>query len=308
MESNIILENIKYIDRETCKEQDIINLIKEYGNLSGVLITYYPRQNNTPPNLFTRTTIYDPLKEDINSVSRLSYPPIEINYKYGGYQRASTPCRAMFYATKLNSISETDSYSAISTAFIESLKKDYDELLTSNKQVVFSLWQLIKPIRLLSVFNSSDYNNKNPHTAEISDSFNNWLITQEEKSANKIIALMDFLNSIYSKPIDIIENKNEYKLSSVITQYMIDNIILNDEKIDGVVFPSTKVEGKELNVAIKPDSVDLKLGCIKVLDCSVLPDFKLKVEREESIQPLQNQFKFLKADGRMIELHQVNQK
>lgn len=60
-------------------------------------------------------------------------------------------------------------------------------------------------------------------------------------------------------------------------------INLNIE-IDGIVFPSTKVKGKELNVALIPAKSDQKLVVAKVLDGVYKPNRKVEIQRIAEIK------------------------
>ena len=58
---------------------------------------------------------------------------------------------------------------------------------------------------------------------------------------------------------------------------------LKEYGIDGIVFPSTKVKGKELNVALTPDASDQKLAVCKVLDCEYLPDGIVQIQQRADL-------------------------
>lgn len=128
-----IINSLNSLNCGTCTEQEIYNLFISLGPGSAILANYHPIINGQPPNCFTRATIYNPNIETITKVSRLSYPPSEINYKFGGYQRASTLYKSMFYGTRLQSLDTKDVYSSIKTCLKETIV-DYNELLKEGKK------------------------------------------------------------------------------------------------------------------------------------------------------------------------------
>jgi len=301
MTTQEIIQSLNDLDYATSKESDVVNLIKQIGAGGGIIAQYHQGNQYNPPNLFTRATIYDPANEQISNVARISYPPIEINYKYAKYQRASTPYRPMFYGSRLQSINTDDVYSSIRTALKETIH-DYDELVTGNKNVIISLWYTIEPIFLFAVFSNEQFMENNPHAQEVQVAFQNWINNTPVELRSNTFELLNFLAERFSEPVG--QNPDVYKSSSIIAQYMLDRISMLNYPINGIVFPSTKVIGKELNVALNPLSTDFKLSCVKVMDCKFLPDEKIQVQRRADLELRQLEFEFTEDVNIEIDLNE----
>ncbi len=284
-----IIKSLNSLHYETCSEQEIYNLFISLGTGSAILANYYPAINKYPPNFFTRATIYNPNLETITKVSRLSYPPAEINYRFGGYQRASTPYKSMFYGTRLQSLEPNDLYSSIKTCLKETIV-DYNELLKDGKKVMISLWQTVSQIKLFAIFQNDQFLLKNIHMAEVNEAYQLWLTSTPKNLQEDTHKILNFIAEHFSIPVG--RDYHLYKPSAVISQYLIDRLAMFNHYIDGVVFPSTKVEGQELNIAIKPMSADFKLSCSNIMDCTFLPNQKLLIEKRTQISERQEDFNF----------------
>jgi len=301
MTNEEIIQALKDLDYSTCKENNVVDLIKKFGAGGGIMAQYHQGNQYNPPNLFTRATIYDPASEQISNVSRISYPPIEINYEYARYQRVSTPYRPMFYGSRLESLSTDDVYSSMRTALKETIH-DYDELVENNKNVIISLWYTIEPIFLFAVFSHEQFMANNPHANEVKLAFQNWINNTPEELRTNTYALLNFLAERFSEPVG--QNPDVYKSSSIIAQYMIDRISMLNYPIDGIVFPSTKVQGRELNVALNPLSTDFKLSCTKILDCKFLPNEKIQIQRKADLELRQLEFEFTENVNIEVDLNE----
>lgn len=294
-----IINSLNQIDYKNCNEKDIVNVFSRLGVGSAIIANYHPGTDTIPPNFFTRSTIYNPTIENITNLSRLSYPPVEINYKYGGYQRASTPYRSMFYATRLQSINEPDVLSSIRTCLKESIK-DYDEHVSNGNRVMLSLWYAYHRINLFSIFHKKEFLINNKHMAEVHNAFNEWQKTTPKTIQNATLEILEYLAERFAIPVG--EEHHTYKPSGVISQYLIDRLILNGYPVDGVVFPSTKVKGQELNIAINPMSVDVKLKCCRILDCAFLPNEIIQIEKSVNINLGQFDFDLQDIEPTVVDL------
>lgn len=289
MSTEQIIQSLRELDYVTCIENNVTDLIKQYGAGGGIIAKYHQGDQNNPPNFFTRATIYDPAFEQISTVSRISYPPIEINYQFAKYQRASTPYRPMFYGSRLQSINTDDVYSSIRTALKETIH-DYNDLLKRNLNVTISLWYTIEPLFLFAVFSHEQFLENNSHVKEVNIAFQNWIDHTDVKLKNNTFELLNFLAERFAEPVG--QNPEIYKSSSIISQYLIDRLSMLNYPIDGIVFPSTKVIGKELNIALNPLSTEFKLSCSNVMDCKFLPGERLQIQRKANLSHGQIKFEY----------------
>ena len=143
---------------------------------------------------------------------------------------------------------------------------NYDEFVYSGKRDAISFRYIIETLRLFSIFNWREFQDRNSENKEVIESFNATISGLQEPIITNTRLILDYL----SERFHILVGKNEflYKPSEVITKYLIDK--LNRYGIDEVVFPSTKVKGNELNVALTPDASDQKISVCKVLNSEYL--------------------------------------
>lgn len=275
-----VIEQLKALNLEEATENDIVQIMHKAGRAGGIITTYHPAYGSgAVPNIFVRASNYDPKSEQISSTDRLRYPPLKFNTDY---QRASTPKMPMFYATRYKSPKAKDSMSAIRTCLLETIDDDdYDKLVFEGKRVAISLRYNIMPINLFSVFNWDEFQSKNPEHAEVIASFNESIKQLSTVQVENTRLILDYLSDRFHIPVG--KNANLYKPSAILTQYLLEK--LNQLDVDGVVFPSTKVLGQEINVALIPVKSDDKLVVTKVLDCEYKPNKIVEIQRRAIIEP-----------------------
>lgn len=280
-----VIEKLTGLNLEYATEMDIVEIMHQAGSAGGVITKYHPAYGSQAvPNFFVRATNYNPDSEEITSTDRLRYPPLEYNTDF---QRASTPSRPMFYATRYKSKESEDSISAIRTCLLETID-DYDELVSEGKRVAISLRYNIAQLNLYSIFNWNEFQSRNPEHAEVVESFNAAIKKLSENEVDNTQLILNYLSERFHIPVG--ENANLYKPSAVLTQYLLDKLTQLD--IDGVVFPSTKVLGKEVNVAIIPTKSDEKLIVNKVLDCEYKPNRIVEIQSRAGIAHGSKEVKF----------------
>jgi len=277
MESNEIIEQLNNLDLSLATEEDVISIIHQYGRAGAIITKLHETKTvDSTPHLFVRATNYDPKKEKISSTDRLRYPPIEYNTQY---QRASTPDKPMFYGVVHKSAGQPDVNSAIRTCLLETIS-DYDELLNSGSRVAISLRYNISELNLYSVFGWKEFQSRNPKMRDINQSYMEALKHTEPESLKNTEHLLNYLAERFYIPVG--ENADLYKPSATLTQYLLEKMM--PYGIDGIIFPSTKVDGQELNVAINPITSDEKLVVTKVLDCEYKPNRIVEIQHRANIQ------------------------
>lgn len=278
MNSKDIISSLKRLEKKLDEvgEKDFFDIFKYYGPIGAILTTLHPGDNNGQiPNLFVRASNYDPRKEKILTTDRLKYPP---TVKNKSYQRASTPSRPMFYAVKHKSIEHPDINSAIRTCLLETIG-NYEELLSTEQRVVISLFYNFRPLTLFSIFGWSEFQSKNHNMQEINSDFERTLRGLSPELLNNTKLLLDYLAERYCIPVG--QNESQYKPSAILTQYLLNYRYL---EADGVIFPSVKSNGHELNVAIIPNSYEQKMCITKVMDCIYKPNKIVEIQKRAIVQ------------------------
>ena len=202
-----------------------------------------------------------------NHKSQLSFKPQQYNKTY---QRASTPDNTMFYGCVLPEKigdGELDNERLISMFEASSWLRDKDS--SGYQKLTFSRWEVQEDITLTAIMHNESYYDASIYTKELVDAYSKFIKAYPKDFADRSLTVQDFLANQFSKEID---SHTDYKISAIFT----DSIIykMKDKQIDGVIYPSVRVDGKGFNVAIKPEACS-KLGLFVAGECSI---YKLKNE------------------------------
>ena len=275
MKPTEVIEGLKNLDLNLSTESDVVGLMHRFPRGGAIITKLHPGSEHNIPNLFVRASNYNPKNEAITSTDRLKYPPLKFNT---GYQRASTPARPMFYAVVHKSMGEPDTISAIRTCLLETIS-DYDSLVSSGTRVAISLRYNIDQLKLFSIFEWDEFKSRNPKMAEVNLAFRETLLQSKPELIDNTEIILGYLAERFSIPVG--EDSNLYKPSATLSQYLLDK--LSGFGVDGVIFPSTKVNGQELNVALNPISSDRKLVVTKVLDCEYKPNRIVEIQSRANV-------------------------
>lgn len=285
MASQDLIKQLQGLDLSIATENDILSIIHQYGRAGAIITKLHKTKNiESTPHLFVRATNYDPKKETIQTTDRLRYPPLIFNKEY---QRASTPSSPMFYGVVHKSMNQPDVDSAIRTCLLETIS-DYDDLVTKGLRIAISLRYNIEDLNLFSIFGWEEFQSKNPKMKEVNNSFMEALKHTEPESLLNTELILNYLAERFHIPVGA--DPNLYKPSATLTQYLLNK--MEPYGIDGVIFPSTKVNGQELNIAIKPTISDQKLIVTKVLDCEYKANRIVEIQYRANIPFGVKQVKF----------------
>lgn len=205
--------------------------------------------------------------------SEISYPPSECVRDYG---RANIPGNPMFYGA-IHSGGEIGKYSEV-TVLTEtsSLLENNDWIGT--KRLTYSVWTTMKDLNLIALPFSEGY--KKP-CDEIISFRKQWDNEQKKYDINdQTLRLKEYMSN---------EIKNRY--SDPKDYFMIANYIYfmldsnNDtQDFDGILYPSTSIDGNGLNIALKPKSVDHDLK----FEGGVLCEFKREEKGTSYLYPIKD--------------------
>jgi hypothetical protein len=197
--------------------------------------------------------------ETFNTRSALSYVPAEFNKKY---QRASTPEQTMFYGSVIpEKLEQEELQNARITSFLEGsplmrnpAKIDGDELVT------FSKWVVTCDIHLLAIVYHRDFLTASPHTQDLYDAYKQGTKAWSADERDKSTAITEFLAAQFAKKD--INDHTDYKISAIFSQMVV------GKGMDGVYFPSVRVDAKGYNVAISPAVADSCLKLVAAGECT----------------------------------------
>lgn len=123
------------------------------------------------------------------------------------------------------------------------------------EKVMFSAWRVIEDISLYSIIQSKNYQTPNNQILELEKRFNN------EIRDNKVRKFTDFIASEFAKS-DIADDYY-YMISAWFSYFVY-------QTFDGIYYPSVRIDGAGMNVAILPEIVDTKMKFLGAVDCDVI--------------------------------------
>lgn len=254
-----IINDLKNLRLSSYPRENILNLFAQvYGNIPIVVATVHPNR------IIVRGQIYDP-KADYTFESRHSYKPVELNTTY---QRASVPSRTAFYGS-VTSLDHDNEEPLARVTIISEIGKILEDETVTQEEYVFSSWEVLDELNLVAIIQSHEYPKACNFVKEIRKDYETKFCNFYERE------FMDYIASEFAKK-DIKEDY-EYMISAWYSQ------IIYDSCYDGVAYPSVKMGGAGMNVAIKPESVNEKLKLIGASKFKFIKKEKLVSEDENVV-------------------------
>lgn len=249
-----IINNLKKLNLQNYPDREIANFITQIGALPVMLseydegkIIYRARPNIDETNNFSK-------------ISDLSYKPQANNNKY---QRASTPDKTMFYGALIPEVLENDLIDdeRITGAFevvdfLRNLK-----IKAGEKVITYGVWRVKSKISTYSVVQPNLRKIKVNWLKTISTRFFKEL-ENHPQFKEKVPIILEYLAREFSKKVK--EGKDyEYMVSALFAERA---CMLG---LDGILYPSVKMESTGLNIALTPECVDSHLELEKAIKCKI---------------------------------------
>jgi hypothetical protein len=199
--------------------------------------------------------------KSFKNVSDLSYKPEEYNKTF---QRASSPGHTMFYGSIIpltNQESELNNGRVIAASegsklFRDTKKKNGQEIVT------FGMWRFQDTASLATILHPQLEKNISPFAIERAREFMQWLKSQKSKTeVGKLV--LEFYAEEFAKLVESGDSDYNYLHSAVLTDFLV------SKGLHGVCYPSTRTEGKGINVAISPEFVDAHMRLEGAMECIV---------------------------------------
>ena len=198
--------------------------------------------------------------EIVNTVSRITYKPQEINITY---QRASTPHKTMFYGAVIPQEMDTVELDIPRvTSAMESCSFLRNSKLDGKQRLLYGKWIVKSKISLITVLFTRYRNVKNDWIKTMEQDFYKNIESFSYDEQKKYKQINNFLSDEFSKCVG--ENEDYKYLISALFAFN-----CTENSFDGVIYPSVRTMGLGLNVAIKPPTVDDRMELISVLECDV---------------------------------------
>lgn len=284
MEADIykVIENIKKLDLSQYPYSEIVTQIANAGIIGHIVVTLRPgypifraRPNGNGEHFFSKC--------------QLTYKPHQLNTSC---QRASLPNTTMFYGSILPEIivaGDLDNTRVAPT--FEAVSWLRDKTTKGHGKVTYSRWVATENLNLMAIVQHKDFLDKSSYIRELMGSYDEFLENNIEKKESSM-AFTTFLANEFAKEVK--ENDYEYLISAAYSKFAVDN------GFDGVLYPSVKMGGAGLNVALTPEAADMKLQLSLVLECSAYKLYDRTVldnDYQAILYPNQTHFELIKIDG-----------
>ncbi|MDP3001622.1 MAG: hypothetical protein Q8N38_00615 [Bacteroidales bacterium] len=270
-----IIERLSKLDLSSYPAEEVKRLIKQLGSF-GVIVS-----NLHPGKRILRGRINEKPHE-FDNISKVSYKPSEYNKTY---MRASTPNKTMFYGSIVPEIrgkKEPDTARITIIYEISEFARDLESV--GEQTITFSVWEVQEDIKLLSLMHFKKFERPTELSKKLQEDFEVFIKQHPDKkeSTNEIV---EFLGEQFAKTVSP-DRDCDYLISACYSE------IITELGLDGVLYPSVKLAGEGINVAIKPESVS-KLKLVHVGECTLYKNKKqilvgndtvAKINEDDSLQ------------------------
>lgn len=244
------IESLKSLDLSNYPVDSVRKLIRDLGGFLTIKTTLHKgeiiiraRPNEKGERFTTR--------------SQLSYKPSHLNTSF---QRASTPNMTMFYGAIDTGTDNQLNLSRV-TSTLESASILSNNSIDGEQTITISKWMVTHDIHLLTICHNKDFIPKNPETQKLFELYKKYLTPFPIEDQNRFKIITEYFANEFAKKE--ISNDYDYIISAIFTEFAI------QLGINGVFYPSVKVDGKGFNVAIFPEIADNNLKLIAVSEGTI---------------------------------------
>jgi len=252
-----IIEKLNKLDLSTYPEDEIKTLLKQLGEHGVIVTTLHPGKRILRARINKEPGEFD-------KISKLSYKPQEYNKTY---MRASTPGKTMFYGSIVPEILGTSEPGTARITTIYEISDFVRNTETIGEQTItFSVWEVQKDINLISLMHYRKFQRPTELSENLQKEFTEFIKRHPEKELPSI-EIAEFLGEQFAKEVKP-ENDYDYQISAIYSE------IVTELGNDGVLYPSVKLAGEGINVAITVESVKTKLKLVHAGECTIYKNGK----------------------------------
>ncbi|MGF7138317.1 hypothetical protein [Roseimarinus sediminis] len=253
MQHRRIIEELKNIDLNEVPIEYIKEKLIEFGKFGVMTTTLHAGKRIIRVRPSENTSF--------KTISELSYKPQILNTTY---QRASTPNMTMFYGAIVPEIlGKSEPTTARITTLYEVSNFVRDSETMGEKKFTFSAWDVIEDVTLISLIHHKNFERPTKLSIELQQKYKELTVMNPDFKIPSI-EISSFLANEFAKDV---KTDSDYKISAAYAE-------ISSEKYDGVLYPSMRLAGEGINIAIKPESVDNKLTFVGAVECTVYKNKK----------------------------------
>lgn len=253
-----ILLELSMLELCTYPAKRIEELLRTLGKF-GTIITKLG-----PGKTIQRGRLRTVKNERLTYVSDFSFNP-NISNKY---LRASTPNNAMFYGTYLPEKQEpNEPQDEKITLIYEIYEMARNKDSINEQKILFGYWEVLEEIKMVSVFDYEYYRNPLKIATELSKSYKDYISKYPELEKNSS-EISKYLASEFAK--ENIQSDFDYMISAIYSE------IVTEMGFDGIVYPSVRMEGAGINIALTRNAADNKLAFYYASEHTIIKN-KLKM-------------------------------
>lgn len=184
------------------------------------------------------------------SISDLYCPPLDKTNQ----QRANIEKNPIFYGATFINDFQAPLPRAVVLYEISDFAKDTKSY--GIQRLTYSVWIVKKELHLFALPFYQNYNNLNSKIEELEFEWNNR--TKNVNFKPEQLKFIEFLSNEYA------ESSSDYFFTAHFTHFICN---LKNLDLDGVMYPTVRLEGDGLNVAIKPETVKTKMEFTGAIEC-----------------------------------------
>ncbi|WP_114750036.1 RES family NAD+ phosphorylase [Pleomorphovibrio marinus] len=249
-----IIDELKKVDFSTDKRDFIYERLKRLGKFGIIIATLHKGKR------IIRARLSE--KESFKNVSQLSFKPQEFNHSY---QRASTPKHTMFYGSMVPEFAgKTEPETARITILFELSEFVRSTETVGEEGITFSSWEVSEDIELLSLVHHKNFERSTELSKKLQADFEDFAEKHPDLNV-ATLEISEYLGHEFAKTE--IPNHLHYMISALYSEIICSNF-------DGILYPSVRLAGEGINVAVKPESVNNKLNFLGASECTVYKNKK----------------------------------
>lgn len=252
-----VINKLKTIDLKSYPKDEIKELISGLGRVGLILTTLHDGKR------ILRARVNEDNKH-FNSLSELSYKPQEFNTNY---QRASTPQKTMFYGSIVPEIlgkTEPDTARITTIYELSDFIREIDTIGT--QKITFSVWEVCDDVELISLIHYKNFERPTELSKKLQRDYTQF-INQYPDLQKSSFEITQFLGEQFAKPVKSVDDFN-YMISAIYSE------MVADFGYDGVLYPSVKLAGEGINIAVKPEVIGSKIKFIHAGECTIYKNKK----------------------------------